>query len=117
MSSGDDPQATGTVLVFIIGAILLLAVSVFGIVLFQNVQFYEDQRKLYAAKPQELAQLQAAQLAKINEYRYIDQDQGVVAIPIDEAIELYAAEMQGESPRINDTNETPDEVTRSTETP
>lgn len=117
MSASDDPRASSTMLVFIIGVILLLVIVVFGIVLFQNVQHYEDQRKLYAAKPRELARLQAGQLAAINEYRYVDQAQGIVAIPIDRAIALYAAEMQGDSPTIGDTPDPAGEPPRSSETP
>lgn len=74
--------------------VLTLAVALLAQVLFYNAQRIEDQTKLYAGKPQELADLQAKQLAQINVYRYVDRQKDIVAIPIDRAIELYAAEMK-----------------------
>jgi hypothetical protein len=95
MNNGSsDPPASMTVIVGIIGAILLLAVILVTQVLFFNVQRIEDENKLYAARPAELADLQARELAQINTYRYVDREKGVVAIPIDRAIELYADEMK-----------------------
>lgn len=94
MSTGGDPPAATTILVGIIGGILLLAVVLVAQVLFYNVQRSEDEVKLYAVRPQELADLQAKQLAEISSYRYVDRAQGVVAVPIDRAIELYVAEQK-----------------------
>ena len=94
MSHNGDPRAGSTLLVGLIGTILLLAVVVLAQVLFYNVQQMEDQTKLYAPRPQALLQAQAEQLAQINTYRYVNQKDGIVAIPIDRAIELYVAEMK-----------------------
>lgn len=92
MSSSGDPPASMTLVIGIIGGILLLALILLTQVLFYNIQRMEDAAKLYAGKPQELADLQSGQLAQINTYRYVDPQRGVVAIPIDRAIELYARE-------------------------
>jgi hypothetical protein len=94
MNTGGDPPAATTVVVGSVGIILALAVTLLAQVLFYNAQRIEEQTKLYAGKPQELADLQAKQLAQINVYRHVDRQQGIVAIPIDRAIELYAAEMK-----------------------
>ena len=94
MSAGGDPPASLTAIAGIVGAVLVLAVILLAQVLFYNVQRIEDDAKRYAGKPQALADLQARQLAEINAYRYVDQAQGVVAIPIDRAMELYATEVQ-----------------------
>lgn len=90
----DDPRSAMTIIVGLIGAIWILAVVLLAQVLFYNVQRVEDETKLYAARPRELADLQAQQLSRINETRWVDQAKGVVAIPIDQAIERYVTEMK-----------------------
>jgi hypothetical protein len=97
MNTHGDPPASLTAIAGIVGGILLLAVVLLAEVLFYNVQRIEDETKLYAGKPPELADLQARQLAQINAYRYVDQAKGVVAIPIDRAMELYVADVQATS--------------------
>ena len=87
MKAGADPPFSLTIVVFIIGAVISLVVLLFVQVLFFNVQRSEEQAKVYAETPRELAELQARQLAQISTYRYVDQKAGVVAIPIDRAIE------------------------------
>ena len=91
MKNGADPSFSQTVVVFIIGVILFLVIVLAVQVLFYNVQFGEERSKVYAARPQELTELQARQLAQINTYRYVSEKDGLVAIPIDRAIELYVA--------------------------
>ena len=46
--------------------------------------------------------LQYKQAERISEYRYIDREKGVVAIPIDQAIALYVARQKspGAAPTI-----------------
>jgi hypothetical protein len=94
MKAGTDPPFSLTIVVFIIGAVVCLVILLFVQVLFFNVQRSEEQSKVYAASPRELAELQARQLAQISTYHYIDPKAGVVAIPIDRAIERYVAEMK-----------------------
>lgn len=87
---GGDPRPGTTVLVGLIGAILFLAIVVFTIVLFQNVQTREEQTKVISAAPRELLDLQFQQLAPISEYGAIDPQNNVYSVPIDRAIQLYA---------------------------
>lgn len=94
MSGDGDPRSTTTILAGLIGVILLLAVVLFAVVLFQHTQAYEDQRKLYEPKYQELADIQAAQLDQIIRPRVVDAAAGVYAIPIDDAIRLYARQQK-----------------------
>jgi hypothetical protein len=93
-----DPQAAATYVVGFIGIILMLAVMILTVVLFQNTERREDQEKIYAAKPQELADLQFQQLARINERRMVDPNGGTIAIPIDDAIALYVNQVK--APRL-----------------
>lgn len=94
---GGDPPSNTTVLVAIISTILLLAVVMTAVVIFQNVQYYEDQTKVYTGSPRELADLQFKQLATINESRWVSEKDGIVAIPIDDAIRLYAERVQDDA--------------------
>lgn len=94
----DDPSASGTYYVSIVGAILFLVITVFAIALFNNRQMMEDQTKLYAIpKPRELAELQSKQIARIAEPRWVDEKAGVVAVPIDDAIPLYVKRARAEA--------------------
>ncbi len=86
-----DPRSGPTMLVAIVGTIVFLAVVVFTIVLFQNVQRREDETKLLAPRPQELADLQFKQLAPLAGYEAIDPQQNVYGIPIERAMELFVA--------------------------
>ncbi len=88
MSENGDPKASSTVVVGVVGAILLLAIILFTQVLFSSAQRMEDERKLYVPR-QELADLRFKQLAQIEDRRFIDPGRRVVALPIDDAIELF----------------------------
>lgn len=112
---GDDPKASTTAIVSLIGVIGLLAAVVFAIVLFQNVQWREDERKIYATRPQALIDLHTAQLEPINEYRWVDADAGVAAIPIDRAIPLYVEQLK--SGTLPATMELPGEQPATTTSP
>lgn len=98
MSAQDDPRTSSTLLVSLIGTILLLAVIVLAQVMFYDVQRVEDITKVEQAEPQALLQLQAEQLAQITTYRIVDAKEGIVAVPIDRAIELYVADVKSQPP-------------------
>lgn len=89
-----DPQSSSTVIVGIIGSILLLAIIVFAQALFYNAQRFEESRKALPGAPPELTDLQARQLGEINAYHYVNKAAGIVAVPIDRAIELYVTELK-----------------------
>lgn len=87
----DDPSASATYYVGIVGVILFLAIVVFTIWLFNSSMQVQSERKLYGVRPQELGDLQVRQLAAISESRWVDEPAGRVAIPIDQAIPLFVA--------------------------
>jgi ATP/ADP translocase len=94
MSDHGDPQPSATLVVTFVGAIAVLAIVVLSQALFFGVQRIEDQRKLVAATPDELRNLQALQLERISKYSYLDPNAGLVTIPIDEAISAYVRELK-----------------------
>ncbi len=107
MSSQGDPKAGATA---VIGTVFALAFVVTVTLLhayYGRVSAREVQRKVIDEPSIDVARAKAEQLQKIGEYRMIDASKGVVAVPIDRAMELLAAERgSAPSPR-SETERTP----------
>jgi len=88
----SDPNTPRTVLVGFVGTVLLVVIIVALQTLFYNVEKKEYQRKIVNQIPEELASLKAQQTENLHAYRWIDKASGIVAIPIDRAIELVVQE-------------------------
>lgn len=96
----DDPNAPMTVVVGIVGCILVFVIIVALQALFHEAKDAEFRRKVINQKPEQLRSLRSEQLEQLNSYRWVDQQAGVVAIPIDRAMELMVQEARSEtSPR------------------
>lgn len=82
-------------LIIVVGALFVILTFV-TIVLLQAYFFKEQAaeytRKAIETRSEELASVQAEQLAELQGYRWIDRNKGVVGIPIERAMELVAAE-------------------------
>ena len=85
-----DTKPGSIVAVGVIGSILLVVVVVALEALFGHVAQAEARRKVIDVGNNELRGYRADQLAKLNGYRVVDPAQGVVAIPIERAMELTA---------------------------
>ena len=83
-----DTRAGSIVAVGLIGSILLVVVVVALEALFGHVAQAEAKRKVVDVKSDELRSYTAEQLQKLNGYRVVDPAKGVVAIPIERAMEL-----------------------------
>ncbi len=94
MAETGEPRPSMTVAVGVVSAVVLLVLILATQVLFYNVQRVMDERNENAPRPQELVDLQTGQQAQINTYRWINEQDRIVAIPIDQAIELYVAEVK-----------------------
>jgi hypothetical protein len=88
----SDPNAPVTLVVAMVGAILLVVTVVLLQAYFFRAESEENQRKVVAVVPEELAQARADQIGLLHSYRWIDEKQGVVGIPVERAMELVAAE-------------------------
>jgi hypothetical protein len=89
----DDPNVPPTAYVVAILAVLLIG-SVFALEgYFGRVKDEVAQDKLIARPYEELESVRAAQTAQINRTEWIDREAGVVAIPVERAMELVAAEL------------------------
>jgi len=87
-----DPKTLTTIVVGAVGVILLF-VTIMGLeVLYYRTSEAESLRKFGSEEPQELRRLRSEQLEQINAYRWVDRENGIVAIPIDRAMELLVEE-------------------------
>jgi hypothetical protein len=88
--SRSDLNVTGTALVGLVGGILIFVFIVAVQVLFYWTERAEVQRKVVAQVPEELSQLRAQQLTRINTWRLADEQRKLAAIPIDQAMAAMA---------------------------
>ena len=95
-----DPDALTTATVGIVGIILVIVVVVFVQGLYESVNRSEFQRKIVGEAPAELRELRAAQLKRLHATGWVDRKNGYVAIPIERAMELLAADPSLAAPII-----------------
>ncbi len=95
----DDPNALMVVIVGAIGSLLLVVI----ILLLQALFFWSEERefalKVVDERPQELREVQADALEKLNGYAWVDRDKGIVTIPIDRAMDIMVRESRGGAPQ------------------
>jgi hypothetical protein len=91
-----DPKTWSTLVVGAVGIIMLAVVILLLEVLFHRTTEAERWRKVVSQQPEELRRVQAEQLDRLNSYRWIDEQNGVVAIPIERAMELVVQEAREE---------------------
>lgn len=90
----DDPHAAPTAYVVAILAVVFIG-AVFALEgYFGRVSREEAQTKLIEPSYEELQRVRAEQHALIERYEWVDRDAGVVAIPVEHAMELVAAELE-----------------------
>lgn len=92
----DDPKPTAVVMVGIIGSIVLLALIVGANALHDAMVAAEQETMIYGRGgiANEYHGLRNQQVTEINTYRWIDQENGVVGIPIEKAMETTARELE-----------------------
>jgi len=87
----DDPGSGATLRVGVAG-VLLVVLSVIGL----EVLYYHTERRarraLEAAASAERTELQRVQRQRLDGWRWVDRDRGVVAIPVERAMELVIEE-------------------------
>jgi len=90
----DDPDAPMTAVIGII-AVLTVYLLIVGLeALFFNFQQQQMKEKTYGYAFDKLRNAHSQQQQQLYTYRWINEATGVVAIPIDEAMALTAAELQ-----------------------
>ena len=98
MREGGEPNAPLTALVGIVFAIVLFVLVVLLQAFFYRQEQEENVRKVVAVAPQELSQLRAQQQELLHSYKVVDQQKGVVAIPIDLAMKLVVQDAGRSAP-------------------
>ena len=89
----DDPHASPTAYVVAVLAIVFIGAVIALEGYFGRVASEEEAEKVVNRSSEELAQVRAEQEQLISEYQWRDQEAGVVAIPVERAMDLVAAEL------------------------
>lgn len=87
-----DPDTTSTLLVVVVGTILIVAVVVFVQGLYGRATRSEFERKVVAEAPAELQRLRADQLMRLSGLTWVDRREGIVTIPIEDAMRMVIRE-------------------------
>lgn len=93
MKKPDDVNAPLIALVGIVSAILLFIITIGAQAWIRSFQERENYRKVVSPRDEKLARLEATQMESINAYRMVDTQKGVVAIPIDRAMEIVVKDL------------------------
>lgn len=99
----DDPNAAMTVVVAVVGCVLVFVIVVALQAVFYEARDAEFDRKVVSVRPEQLRSLRSEHLEQLNSYRWVDREAGVVAIPIDRAMELMVQEARSETNRAQGT--------------
>lgn len=100
MTAKDDPNTSLTALVVVVGALITLVLVVALQALYYRTHQRELERKVIGRPPAQLRQALAEQERKLDGYRWIDREAGVVAIPVERAVELFLDEHGEDGTRV-----------------
>ncbi len=75
-------------------SVVLVYLSIAGMsAWFYRYEQAEIERKVFRDRFESLVNLQVEQLERLNSYRWVDKEKGIIAIPIDRAMELTVREL------------------------
>lgn len=97
MVQKDDVDATAVTIIAIFGSILAFVGIIGAQVLYYRVTRDSDYKTQVAVGAAELHDVQTAQRAQVNSYRWVDKEKEVVAIPIERAMEIELHNLQSVS--------------------
>jgi len=92
VKDSGDPDPIATVAVGVIGTLVVILIVLVLQVLYYRTEASELQSKVYSQPPHALLQLRAEQQERLRSYRWVDKGSGVLAIPIERAMELVVRE-------------------------
>jgi hypothetical protein len=92
VGSSDDPKISTTIIVGVVGLVLVFVLILLLEVLYYRTVEAENYRKVISQQPEELRLARSEQLEQLNTSRWVDRENGVVAIPIDRAMRLVVEE-------------------------
>lgn len=92
----DDPSVGPIAFYGLAGSLVFVAIVIWLAALVFSTQSELTAERVYRAEAQELVDLKSRQLANIHAYKIVDKSKGVVAIPIDRAMQIVAKELAAE---------------------
>jgi hypothetical protein len=96
VNRSDDPNTSVLALIGVVGAILVFVLIVLLQGLFYRVERAETDRKTLGQAPEALTRVRAEQEENLGSYRWVNEKEGIVSIPIERAMELEVREMSGQ---------------------
>ncbi|MCC6124863.1 MAG: hypothetical protein IT426_07875 [Pirellulales bacterium] len=96
MSHYEDLNTTKIALIGFIATVLVFAVILLMIVLFHREMSELQQTKVIDRPAVEFATLTSSQQGELTTYRWIDREKKIVQIPIKQAMEIVAKEIEKE---------------------
>jgi len=97
MASHDDINTPMVAVVGFLGAIVVFAVIVLLIVVYYNAEGRQRAEKDLTIPPAEIRRLVAQQEGQLADYRLLDSEKKIVAIPISRAMKLVVDELADSS--------------------
>ena len=88
----SDPSTRMTLIVGFIGVVVTLAMVIWLIAMFNIQVAKEVERKAAMRPPVEIQRYRAEQESRLHGYEWVDPEAGVVAIPIERAMEIVVRE-------------------------
>lgn len=95
-----DPDWWTTAKVAVLGTIVLVILFVFIQGLYGRTMRKEFNRKVVSEQPLELRDLRVKQMKALEQTGWVDREKGIVAIPIERAMALLAAEPNPAAPVV-----------------
>lgn len=99
MQTRDDLNTPAIAVVGVVGAVVVFAIVVALQAWFYNVKNDELQRKVIAVPDAGVAGLTAAQQADLSSYRVLDEQKGIVRIPVERAMQIVVRERNASATR------------------
>ncbi len=93
MAGYEDVKTSAVALVGFLAAVVLLVIVILLQVVYYWAAARQVQRKEIDAPQLAQRDVVAAQQAKLAEYRWVDQKKGIVAVPIDRAMDLVVRDL------------------------
>jgi len=118
MAERDDLNTPLVALVGVLGTVLVFVIILFLAVLYRRVETQQQYDKDVSQPYTAVADLANRQRGSLASYGWVDQEKGIVAIPIGRAIELAVREIRSEGrAAVTRPDETPPEKTPPEDAP
>jgi hypothetical protein len=98
MVQKDDVDSQTVAIIGVFAAIVTFALIVGAQVLYYRMQKADEYRKVVAPGSTDLQNVVTEQRAAISTYHWVDKEKGVVAIPIERAMNLVLQQLQTAKP-------------------